>query len=417
MLGRAVTAMVLAIGMLSGIGQIGCGTVPAVVAQASATPATAPVANRLEGMFGRLPHLPLGNEGGMVIYTDLAAQSAAMGVDPPLDGDDEGQRQWFQAMQTLQLPQATGVHWSSPEWREAFGFDLFQVEQVAEYSAPPLGITVVRGSFDPDELRAAWERGGYQPIDLGAGEAYAVREDFAIDMADPGSRMALSYLNVVALADDGTLIFGSTRQGVAGALAAAAGQEPSFADRIDIAPLARAAPQDLVSALLLPGQALQFLPDPAAAVLGDESMEDFATRAAGEQTEARRLPPVAVALIGQTAGLFPANAGTGAPATPAATSDAIAARLVVALTTISPDAAAVAAAVIAERLETQRMSAVPAGDLADRPWVEIFPGRSVRAIPGEPVVLVELVPAPGVSPYILQSMIFQRMPGFLAWGL
>jgi hypothetical protein len=367
-------------------------------------------------MLARLPNLPLGNDGGMVVYTDLATQSTAIGVNPPQPGDDESQRQWFQAMQTLQLPQATGMHWSRPEWREVFAFSLFQVEQVAEYIAPPLGITVVRGSFDPDELRAAWERGGYQPIDLGAGEAYAVREDFAIDMTDPGSRMALSYLNVVALADDGTLIFGSTRQGVADALAAAAGHEPSFADRIDIAPLVRAAPTDLVSALLLPGQALQFLPDPAAAILGDESMEDFATRAANEQTEAQRMPPVAAVLIGQTAGLFPAAGGTGAPATQAATGDAITPRLVVMLTTISPEAAADAATVIADRLETQRTSALLTGDLADQPWVEIFPDRSVTGISGEPVVLVELVPAPGVSPSIMQSMIFQRMPGFLAWG-
>ena len=55
------------------------------------------------------------------------------------------------------------------------------------------------------------------------------------------------------------------------------------------------------------------------------------------------------------------------------------------------------------------------GDLADRPWVEIFPQRAVRATSGEPAVLVELVPAPGVPPFIVQSMLFQRLPGFLAW--
>ena len=54
--------------------------------------------------------------------------------------------------------------------------------------------------------------------------------------------MALGYLNVVAIADDGTLILGSTRDGVREALAATAGTEPSFADRADMVPLLRTAP-------------------------------------------------------------------------------------------------------------------------------------------------------------------------------
>ena len=86
----------------------------------------------------------------------------------------------------LTLPQSTGQHWTMPEWRVAFGFDLYQVEQAVEYAAPPFALTALRGTFDPGELRAAWARGGYQPIDLGAGEAYAVREDFEIDLSDPG---------------------------------------------------------------------------------------------------------------------------------------------------------------------------------------------------------------------------------------
>ena len=223
--------------------------------------------------------------------------------------------------------------------------------------------------------------------------------------------MALGYLNVVALADDGTLIFGSTRDGVRGALAAAAGTEPSFAGRADIAPLLRAAPADLVSALLVDGELLRAVADPAGAFLGDESPQDFATRVAEEQVEARRLPPVAAALLGQTAGLLAGGSRHGnarGDPTPSA-------RLVVVLSTISPDAAETAATVIAERLATGRTSPLMSGEMADRAWAELFPGRTVRAVSGEPAVLIELAPAPGVRPFILQEMLFQRMPGFLAW--
>ena len=369
-------------------------------------------AGSLAAMLGRLPDRPLGLDGAMVTYADVARQTAALGADAPRGtGDEEGQQRWIEAVAPLSLPQATGQHWSLPEWRAAFGFDLFQVAQAVEYAAPPFGLTVLRGTFDPGELRTAWARGGYQSVDLGAGEAYAVREDFAISLSDPGGRMALGYLNVVALADDGTLIFGSTREGVRGALAAAAGTAPSFADRVDIAPLLRATSPDLVSALFVDGEFLRAVPDPAAAFLGDESPQDFATRVAEEQVEARRLPPVAAALLGQTAGLLSDSNRMAAPEEPAAAP----ARLVVALSTTGPDAAETAAMVIAERLATGRTSPLMSGETADRPWAELFPQRSVHALSGEPAVLIELLPAPGVRPFILQEMLFQRMPGFLAW--
>jgi hypothetical protein len=213
------------------------------------------------------------------------------------------------------------------------------------------------------------------------------------------------------LADDGTLIFGSTRDGVRGALAAAAGTDPSFAGRADVASLLGAAPPDLVSALLVDGELLRAVADPAGAFLGDESPEDFATRVAEEQVEARRLPPVAAALLGQTAGLI---ADGNQMATPEAISTPPA-RLVVVLSTINPDAAETSATVIAERLATGKTSPLMSGEMADRAWAELFPERTVRAVSGEPAVLIELVPAPGVRPFILQEMLFQRMPGFLAW--
>ena len=369
-------------------------------------------ADTFAAMLERLPDRPLGLDGAMVTYADVAGQTGALGVEAPgAAGDETGGQRWLAAVLPLTLPQATSQHWARPEWREAFGFDLYQVEQAVEYGAPLFGLTVLRGTFDPAELRAAWARGGYQPVDLGAGEAYAVREDFAIDFSDPGSRMALGYLNVVAIAGDGTLILGSTRDGVREALAATAGTEPSFADRVDIAPLLRAAPADLVSALLVDGELLRAVADPAAALLGDESPKGFATRVAEEQVEARRLPPVAAALLGLTAGLLPDDRSMTTPEaipTPSA-------RHLVALSTISAGAAETAASVIVERLATGRTSPLMSGEMADRPWAELFPERVVRAVPEEPVVLIELMPAPGVRPFLLQEMLFQRMPGFLAW--
>ena len=352
---QSAAAIVLVIVLLAGGGFPVSSTWAGESALVVTSPApAAPDAGNLAGMLGRLPDLPLGKEGATVTYADIVAQAAALGVAPPRGiVDVKGRAAWVGVIQTLRAPESSGRHWALPEWREAFGFDVFQVGQAAENAAPPFSLTVLRGTFDAAEPRAAWRRAGYQPIDLGAGEAYAVRDDYEIDFTDPGSRMALSHLNVVAFANDGTLLCGSSRDGVRAALAATAGQGPSFAGRADVAPLIRAAPRGLVSALLFHGALLQALPDPAEAVLQDEAPAAFATRVAAEQREAQCLPPVIAALLGQTAGRFPADAGqqtsTATPGAPA--------RLVVLLTMMGPDAAAEAAAVIAERLATQQPSA------------------------------------------------------------
>jgi hypothetical protein len=120
---------------------------------------------------------------------------------------------------------------------------------------------------------------------------------------------------------------------------------------------------------------------------------------------------VAAALLGQTAGLIADGNQMATPEvipTPPAW-------LVVVLRTINADAAETTATVIAERLATGKTSPLMSGEMADRAWAELFPERTVRAVSGEPAVLIELVPARGVRPFILQEMLFQRMPGFLAW--
>lgn len=384
-----------------------CGIMPGHTGATStpvATPVPAASESGLLRLLGALPDRPLGMDGGMVTYADLALQAAVAGVEPPAAGEDsEGAQAWVRAMQTMQIPQTTGQHWIRPEWREAFGFDLYQIEQAAEFAAPPFSITAVRGSYDLDEVRDALNRAGYQPIGTDAGEISAVRDDFQVDLADPNARMAMAHLNVVAIADDGTLLFGSSRTAVQQALAAANGQGPSFAGRPDIAPLINAAPADLASALIIDGTLLQATPDPSGALVGDESPADIANRFAQELEDARQMPAISVALLGQTAGLFTTGNGSAEPA----------ASLVVLLHTPMQGAAERAAEVITQRLDTR--SAPGRGGEVGRPWADLFPERSVSVAPGAPVVLIDLVPAEGVSPLILQNLVFQRTPGFLAW--
>jgi hypothetical protein len=368
-------------------------------------------AGSLAAMLGRLPDLPLTSDGAMVTYANAARQAAALAISPPDRADDvDAQNAWVSAVAQVLSSQSTAPQWANPDWRAAFGFDLFQIDQAVEYAAPPLSVAVLRGRFNPSEMRAAWSRAGFQPIDLGAGEAYAIREDFAVDLADPGSRMALAHLNVVALADDGSLIFASTRDAVKGALAATTGQGPSFAGRPEIARLRRAAPADLVDAILIHGDFLQAVTDPAVLLNDQEAPEALATRIAGDAVEAQRLPPVAAALLGQTAGIFPSDDVAAAPV-----SAVMSARVVAVLAMLGMGTADDAATVIRDRLATQAFPTLMGGSFAGRPWTELFLQQSVEPVPEAAAVVIELTPAAGVPPLILQQMVFNRAPGFLAW--
>ena len=161
-LARAITgvapvlALSLALGLLAGLG-IGTPNAnqPVVMAQATPQPGgDTTLSTSITAMLARLPAAPLDQTGMTVSYANVAAQTAALGLSTPPNSEDEAARAtWAETAIRLALPQTTAQHWTSPEWREAFGFDLFQVAAAAECLAPPLGVTVVRGTFDPNELR------------------------------------------------------------------------------------------------------------------------------------------------------------------------------------------------------------------------------------------------------------------------
>src|SRR5215213_7521541 len=88
-------------------------------AVASPIPA-ATEAGSLAAMLDRLPDRPLSLDGAMVTYADVARQTAALGVAAPgAASDEEGTQRWIAAVVRLSLPQATGQHWTLPEWRAA----------------------------------------------------------------------------------------------------------------------------------------------------------------------------------------------------------------------------------------------------------------------------------------------------------
>jgi hypothetical protein len=129
----------------------------------------------------------------------------------------------------------------------------------------------------------------------------------------------------------------------------------------------------------------------------------MATRAAAEQAEAQRMPPVGSVLLGLTAGHAPDQPGE----TPA--------RVIAALSVGSAAAAERGAMVVAERLDTGGPPPEMRGGDPERSWATMFPRRSVAAVADEGVVLVTMTPAAETSLTSLPFLVFSRALTFMAW--
>jgi hypothetical protein len=374
------------------------GTLPAAAHADVATPAAVPVdPGSLTAMLGHVPAVVPGlaaPESVNVAYADLAGQLAAVGVTPPDTLDHDGfvafSPRWSAATAMLETPGRSREDILSEDWRASFGFDITQVDQIVEVThlgeSPSFRLTLYRGRFDQAAVRSSLEGIGYRPFDAGGAPAWSVRGDY--EWVDPGSGVGrfgydFGMMNYATLLPDGILAFAPTAAAIEAVLAVAAKNAPALTDRSDVAVLLAHAPADLAWALMVDGAKLARAPELASF---------FAT----PPPPPGQLPPVSLALLGLTAGgpLSAFGEATPEPLPPGVP----AVDLVLALLMGSPADAAAAAPVVEERLATH------ASRTHDRPFAELFPVRSVRAVPHEPVLLIELSLGVGVPPRTLVNL-------------
>jgi hypothetical protein len=379
---------------------------PAIAPAQDATPAATAPSSPMQELFGLVPaQLPGADDPATAIvsYVDIAQQLDAVGVEAPASMDDPGFDRWLAAARWLALPSDAASYLNS--WRDDYGFDLLQVDQAIDIFAPPAHLTLYRGSFDSDAVVAALTDVGYRSVTVDGHALLSIRGDYAID-ADAPTTFRMAGMNFGAVLPDGTLAFSSAGAPLAAVLDVAAGAAPSMLEQASVAMLIDQAPPDLVSAVIVDGSALQMgIPPSMTDVIGtpDVDVDAVATAAASEIAAASEMPPVAMALLGLTAGgpLYGDDVETPAGAPEA--------RAVALLAMLDPASAEAAAPVVEGRLERDATASTR------QPFAELFADWSVEALAGTPLLRVDLKLAEGTAPDILTRLLFNRDLGFLAW--
>jgi len=255
-----------------------------------------------------------------------------------------------------------------------------------------------------------WQAAGYAATETDGVPWYTLGEDTFITFDDPVHTMHLGSLSHLALLDDGTIAGTARRADMERVLALHGGAaETSLAD--GPAGALAAAPADLAVGWIVGGGKLMLALDPLASMPNNPNVpadvqERMATQAAEMAEEAPRMPTIAMALVGATAGAatqvtaeaFPGVQGGRAVAVvvPASTADA-----------------AMVAETVTRRLTTEAILGVE--QFMGVSYADAFPGMVVDVSP-EGVVIVDLTPADDVPATLLTDLLQRGLLTILAWG-
>ncbi len=149
----------------------------AIGAAREATPAVATGDGSLAAILALAPDVLAGGAPQFQItqYANPTLQLDTVGITPPESiDDDESVSQWVRANWWMALPNPMRTQALLEDWRIVFGFDAFQVDQSIVVGEPPAALTIYRGRFDVNELRAAWTASGYTEVDIDRAEAYSI---------------------------------------------------------------------------------------------------------------------------------------------------------------------------------------------------------------------------------------------------
>jgi hypothetical protein len=383
---------------------------PSPVTAQQATPAATPTPSgpnaQLLSFLGLVPDIMSSDnspQGEIAEFADVALQLAAVSATSPTSADDPNLRLWIRATSWITLPQDLQVRALDPQWRELFGFDVFQIDQSLVAAEPPNQITYLRGRFDPNEVTTALTKSGYKPVDIEGIQAYSLFPEAGIDLNNPVSHLALAHMNNGVILADGTLVSSSTLDAIRQVVAVSKGESPSLTSRVDIPALVQAMPRPLASAILIPGSNLSLF-----GALIDPRITAEQVQALMDQIhQLGDMPPISLALLGVSAGGPLLNFGAGG--TPEASSTIESAVFDIGLLTVSPSQARTA-----ERTIAARVGALGSA-VTQRPYANMFTSVQPAGPADLPIAVVELTFSAESSPRIWAQLILQRDLLFLGW--
>ena len=371
-------------------------------APAAQTPVVPEGHSALMTLLRLVPNDALGETG--ILYANYAAQLEARGIVGGGSGLD--QDAWLAAIgRSMMTPRAMEDS-MSPVWREGLGFDLRDVGAMVEVGPSDTDVLILSGRFDAVALRTAWETGGYAPTETDGVTWYTLGADNVLFDPDvPLSNFHLGMLSHLALIDGDTVIGTAQRAGMERALALLAGKGKSFGGGAGAA-LAGTS-DDLASGWMIAGTVL-VAPNIGMMTNNPNVPTDvqarLATQAAQTTEEAPRMPPIALALVGNTAG----GVGANVPHPHA----------VAVMVPADPADAAMAAETATRRLTTESLlggDSVSGESLLGRPWTDAFTDMSVETT-ADGAVVIDLTPAEDVPAELLFILAQGRNLSVLYWA-
>jgi hypothetical protein len=359
--------------------------------------------DQFSSMLSLVPASVAGPSGSLEIATfaDIAAQLAAGGIEPPDSiEDDERLTQWMHA--TFGLAIADPIRSNALTLtRDLLGYDVTDLDQTLYAGLPPDVVTLFRGRFHEESVALAWELNGYRMLEVDEIPVASLAEDADFDLTGEIQRFALSRMNNAAFLPDGTLAYTATLPMMEQVIATANGNAESLRDREDVAAVLATLDEPVVSAVLFSGEAIAL-----DEMLYPALVENEAAMTALETTlaETGEMPPIALGLVGVTAGGPTIIYDEGEEPLIELPPATIVYRLLMA----EPGTADTAAKVADARLST--MDSL----VTQQPYAEIFGEWDARSIAGDSILAIDLTTADRPIS-IWPQMLFARDLLFLAW--
>jgi hypothetical protein len=243
-----------------------------------------------------------------------------------------------------------------------------------------------------------WGDAGYTATETDGVTWYTLGDDNVLDMDDPLHKLHRGMFSHLALLDGRTVVGTETRASMEQVLALHNGGEGSLADGPGTA--LAAAPADLVFGGIVDGSFLTPILDPDQ-ILGRGEVSDAAraqieAQLADVEAEARQMPPLALALVGVTAGQI----------YPGSESDDPRSRAVALLVPVDPATAGTVVEVVTGRAETGELPVQ--SPMRGKRYADLFERVSAEVTPDGATVIVHLTPAPDVPATLPLEMLARQ---------